>query len=386
MAAQRPRHDPPVVALEPDRRARRAEKRGGQLGDSLQDVVEARGRRELAAELEQRGRALRFAPRRLVQAGVLHRDGGVTGQYLEQPHVVLVELVEAELGHDDDAGDAGPVPEGDSDERLLDHRRPFDAVAELAVGGVADEQRFGARGALAGDADADADAEELERQRARVRAECAAERDRDEIVAVDDEHTAVVVIDQRAQLDGDLVADLVHIRQPVQLSGQALQHLHVSERAHVALDDRRVRPLGRFLVIQDDAVLALRLRGHHRRLRTGGELARVHRVLGTEGEPEGNGDLADGGQVELAEAPHDALRDHGRIRGVARVHDHAEFLTAEPANVVVGADGRAQRVGEQLEYLVADTVTVHVVDPLEVVDVEHEHGDRVVGPARVLER
>ena len=70
--------------------------------------------RELAAELEQRGCALRLATRGLVQARVLERDRRVTGEYLQQADVVLVELVEPELREDDDADDARPVRSGTS--------------------------------------------------------------------------------------------------------------------------------------------------------------------------------------------------------------------------------------------------------------------------------
>ena len=94
------------AALEPDRGARRPEQVGAELDDALEDLVEARGGCELATELEQGGGAFRLASRSLVQARVLDRDGGVAGEDLEQPHVVLVELVEAELRDDDDADDA----------------------------------------------------------------------------------------------------------------------------------------------------------------------------------------------------------------------------------------------------------------------------------------
>ena len=86
------------------------------------DLVEALGSRELAAELEQRGRALGLAPRGLVEAGVLERDGGVAGEHLEQADVVLVELVEAELRDHDHADDARPVGQRHDDQRLLDQR------------------------------------------------------------------------------------------------------------------------------------------------------------------------------------------------------------------------------------------------------------------------
>ena len=41
-----------------------------------------------------------------------------------------------------------------------------------------------------------------------------------------------------------------------------------------------------------------------------------------------------------------------------------------------GRDAAAQRRRERAEELVADAVAVDVVDALEVVDVEHQHGDR----------
>ena len=42
--------------------------------------------------------ALGLALLRLVEPGVLERDGRVTRQHLEQPHVVVVELADPELG------------------------------------------------------------------------------------------------------------------------------------------------------------------------------------------------------------------------------------------------------------------------------------------------
>ena len=71
---------------------------------------------------------------------------------------------------------------------------------------------------------------------------------------------------------------------------------------------------------------------------------------------------------------------------VAGAHDDAELLAPEPADDVVRPDGAADGVGQELEQLVADAVAVHVVHALEVVDVEHEHGDRLVRHARLLQR
>ncbi len=140
------------------------------------------------------------------------------------------------------------------------------------------------------------------------------------------------------------------------------------------------------LFVEDDAVLALRLGGHHRGLGAGGELARVHRVLGAACEADRHGDGADGRHLDLAGTRDDALRDANGVGAVARAHDHAELLAAEAADDVLRADGRAQRLGELLQHLVADAVAVDVVDPLEVVDVEHEDGDGAMRAARLLQR
>ena len=224
------------------------------------------------------------------------------------------------------------------------------------------------------------------RERDRLDDELAAERDGDELLAVDDEHATVVVIDQGAQLGCDLVADLADVVQAVELAAQALQHLHVRDRAHVALVRRCIRALARLFVVEHDLILAARLRRHHRRLGARGQLARVHRVLGAERDADRDGERADAGNLELAEPLHEALGDMFRIALVAGAHDHAELFAAQPADDVIRPHADAERVGERAEQLVADPVTVHVVDALEVVDVEHQDRDGLVRSARVLQR
>ena len=98
--------------------------------DPLRDVGDAVRLRELARELEERLRALRLAALRLVEPRVLEGDRRVAGQHLEQPQVVGVELVEAELRDDDHAGHARAVLERDGEERLLDLGRADDLLAE----------------------------------------------------------------------------------------------------------------------------------------------------------------------------------------------------------------------------------------------------------------
>ena len=62
---------------------------------------------------------------------------------------------------------------------------------------------------------------------------------------------------------------------------------------------------------------------------------------------------------------------------------------SSPPSRQTTSSGRTQfrrRLGEPPQHLVADAVTVHVVDALEVVDVEHQHGDRPMRAARLLQR
>ena len=123
--------------LEPERGVRRAEQLRGALDDPLEHPLEALGRGEVTAELEQR-RALRLrrrAPRRAFSI-----DAAVSGEHLE-PQVVLVELVEAELGDDDRADDARAVVERDGEDRPRSGSA-FDLDRELALGGVAEEERL----------------------------------------------------------------------------------------------------------------------------------------------------------------------------------------------------------------------------------------------------
>ena len=218
------------------------------------------------------------------------------------------------------------------------------------------------------------------------RGEVAEEGDRDELVAVGDEDAAVVVIDERPELSRDRVSDLPHVVQPVQPAGQALQHLQVRDRADVPLDTRRIGPPRSDLGVENDLVLALRLRSHHRRFCARGELARVHGVLRPECEPDRDGHPADAGEVDLREPALHTLGDADGVLAAATVHHDRELLAAEPADHVFRPHDRAQGLGEEPEQLVADGVAVDVVDVLEVVDVEHQHRERPVRAARLLQR
>ena len=69
--------------------------------------------------------------------------------------------------------------------------------------------------------------------------------------------------------------------------------------------------------------------------------------------------------------------------------DDAEFFAAVAAEQIRGADGAAEDRGDVHQDLVADQVAVGVVDPLEVIEVEHQEAERLAMPFgegdRVLE-
>src|SRR4029077_4478582 len=96
--------------------------------------------------------------------------------------------------------DARPIAERDGEQRLLDRLGPLDLPAELAVRGVGDDDRLAQLGAAARDPHAAWGAEQGEREGLRRGRQLAEEGDRDELVAVGDEDTAVVVVDERPEL------------------------------------------------------------------------------------------------------------------------------------------------------------------------------------------
>src|SRR5436305_7465289 len=107
--------------------------------------------RDRACELEQRLEVVGLASLGLVEARVLEGYRSVPGEHLEQPDVVLVELVDAELRDHDHADRTGAVAERYGDERLLDRVRAGNHHRVLALEGVADELRLQCRSRAAGD-------------------------------------------------------------------------------------------------------------------------------------------------------------------------------------------------------------------------------------------
>ena len=127
-----------------------------------------------------------------------------------------------------------------------------------------------------------------------------------------------------------------------------------------------------------DEALAARLRGHHRGLRAGDELAGICGVLRPDRDSGRAVSLPTASASSFASSLADALAQRDRALHVSGRDDDGELLAADAADHVRRADGRAQDVGDLVEQLVADAVTVDVVHLLEVVEVEHHEGDGVV--------
>jgi hypothetical protein len=138
------------------------------------------------------------------------------------------------------------------------------------------------------------------------------------------------------------------------------------------------RPLGLAVAVQHGLVLAVRLRRHHRCLGTRNQLTRVHRVLRPFRHADRDRDAACGLELSPGEPFDEARRQAKRIAGSTGRHDHAELLAADSADDVRGTYGLRRNPCQFGEELVALCVAVDVVHPLEVVQVEHQHGDRVM--------
>ena len=89
---------------QPEGHERRAHDLAGRLGDRREHVAGVQRRRHQVVEPGQRAQAGRPRLGRLVEARVLHRDGGLGGEALQQGQVLGLEAIAAGgAGHDDDA-------------------------------------------------------------------------------------------------------------------------------------------------------------------------------------------------------------------------------------------------------------------------------------------
>ena len=73
--------------------------------------------------------------------------------------------------------------------------------------------------------------------------------------------------------------------------------------------------------------------------------------------------------------------DHPAIRRRTPAQNDPEFLATIAAKQVRMADDAAEDAGDMPEHLVAHQVAVGVVDPLEVIEVEHQEAERLAVPS-----
>ena len=95
-----------------------------------------------------------------------------------------------------------------------------------------------------------------------------------------------------------------------------------------------------------------------------------------------DGDAAD--LEGLSQRVEDALAE--RRAGVRRLHmglDDAELVAAETGDRVAETQDRGQALGDLADQLVAGIVTIGVVDGLEAVEVEQQHGEAALGSAEL---
>ena len=70
----------------------------------------------------------------------------------------------------------------------------------------------------------------------------------------------------------------------------------------------------------------------------------------------------------------------GERRMIAVRRDEGEFVAAKPRKVSLAGE-RAQLLRELAKHVVADRMAEHVVDLLEAVEVDAQHGERFLGRA-----
>ena len=180
------------------------------------------------------------------------------------------------------------------------------------AGGVPDEECVTGLGDPAGDSATDLCREQLHRVARIISDEVAAKSHRQEFVVLAEEDATVVVVDEQPELVGDRQPDLRDVVETRELSGKALQHLQVRDRAAVVSADALLRrPLALAHIEGDDEALPARLGGHHGDLGACDELARIGRVLRPDGDTGRDRKLPDGLGLERRQLLADPLCERG---------------------------------------------------------------------------
>ena len=267
------------------------------LGDQVRHLPGVQAAREGAAHVRDPAQVLGEVRRGADRPRRFDRGGGLVGQDREDSHVGEVELVEAQLGERDHAGDPLVVAHRDDEHRLLDLVGARDRHPARIRVGVGDQERPSVGGDPAGEALAHLEAKLLEPDR--LVAVVAGGHDRDQVVGLlDDVDPAGVVVHDRPDLVDHRLGDVADGGAAGHPGGGALGHLELGDPA-----------LGRLAGLVD-------LRPHRPQvgrhaIDLGASVAEAH-----DDEAEGE---ADDGEGERARRPR-ARSAHGcrRRRGIRR--------------------------------------------------------------------
>mmetsp|Transcript_6689 Transcript_6689/g.27999 ORF Transcript_6689/g.27999 Transcript_6689/m.27999 type:complete len:689 (+) Transcript_6689:1417-3483(+) len=141
------------------------------------------------------------------------------------------------------------------------------------------------------------------------------------------------------------------------------------------------------LGVIDQAAALLGLGGIHGQLGAAQQQVDVLAMLGKQGDADA-GAQVDGFVVDLQRLLEVLQDGQGRLAGGARVglgQQHRELVARQPREHRMGRRAqRLQALGHALQQPVPDLVAEHVVDMLEAVQVQHQHGARRVAVVEVV--
>ena len=137
----------------------------------------------------------------------------------------------------------------------------------------------------------------------------------------------------------------------------------------------------------DDAVAAVRLGAVKREIRVAQQGLDVGAVArrARQADADANRDDVAFDVEGLAHARDDALRQSAAVLSFAFRRENGEFVAAHPRDKIVGSRGRAQARGDPDQQRIAGRMAHGVVDGLELVEIDEQHGQGRLGslqPAR----
>src|SRR6478609_5249818 len=89
--------------------------------------------------------------------------------------------------------------------------------------------------------------------------------------------------------------------------------------------------------------------------------------------------------AQLADSLPNPVSDVLDLGGAHTGQQNHEFFAAEPPDQIVGSGLGAELVGDSTQYLITHEMAHPVVERLEMIQVQHQHSERVCEPAGALE-